>query len=388
MQKESIINIINKYKRLADTTQDRKVAYKYGQIACYIEDNFEILEEDAYQYEWQLLGIAYKKQIEKTLKIIFEDRVYLTNETTEQISLSVQLSSGELIKTKKMRYRVFYDKLPELLNVIRKKENELFISNRKKRIEERLKIVFADYEYFTNETTEQISLSVHLSNGKLFETAKMSHKAFYDKLPSFLIAIKEVEHVMSKSKFKFNVTPIENEEVRLRIELERSAPSKLKFNSYSELCEYCNKSENFTNYNAVDILEIINAAEKFFPLRLNELAKLHKLPKPKGVMVCRSSQYLGCSYFWSRYVGLNIDLLCYNAKGMEETFVHELCHFVIPNHSENFYNLLYSKVKKRSETLYKENKELSKIFAQFYDSKTAKKRELVKYFQEKQNSEC
>jgi len=380
MQKEEIRNIINKYKELADATPAERADRRY-QIVRHLEDNFQILEDDIYQKEWDLLDFAFKKMAEENLKTVFADYVYFVNEKADRISLSVRLNNGEIFETKEMNFTSFYFKLPELLDAVEKREKELLDIAFKKQIEEKLKKVFADYVYFTNKTPDQIALFVRLNNGKIFETASMTYQNFYDELPDLLNSVMDVERFISKSKFKFNLTQ-PNNEAKLRFKLEQSAPSKLKLNSYSELCEYCSKSENFENYNVRDILEIISAAEKFFLLRLNELAELHDLPKAKEIIVDRERRAWGRCDYRGKLIWLNINLLCYSAIDRETTFVHELCHFIVHDHSKDFYNLLYSKVEKNClEEI--ENKKLRKIFAQFYDSKTGKKKELVKYFQEK-----
>jgi hypothetical protein len=63
MQKETIDNIITKYRALADSTDDGEKADKYSRFVWFIEENIELFEEDeSYETEDDLLD--YFKEVE------------------------------------------------------------------------------------------------------------------------------------------------------------------------------------------------------------------------------------------------------------------------------------------------------------------------------------
>jgi predicted metal-dependent hydrolase len=147
-------------------------------------------------------------------------------------------------------------------------------------------------------------------------------------------------------------------------EIQNFEPSALHFNSYDELCQYCEKAENFTRKTKLtDILSIIEAAEKYFPIRLNELAEEYGFAKVECRVVL-SDKFFGrrCD---SGSIELGIDMLCYDKKCREGVFIHELCHTKYPNHSLQFFQLLHSFVDRDYDCCYP-NKHLYKMVQCFY----------------------
>ena len=242
------------------------------------------------------------------------------------------------------------------------------------------------YLYFINETASKTTLSVLLKNGMTFETAKKDCSTFVKDFSDIINTIKELDVVLPQKKYKYTINQ-KNDDSKLYFDLMKSEPSDLKFNSYSELCEYCVDIENFKNYKITDIAAIISAAEKFFPVRINELAELHNLPKPDEVVVENQGGRLGVCWR-SIKIGLNIVLLSYDTKSRESVFVHELCHLVHNNHSTDFKNLLKSKLGKDFKERYYlgdiANEKLHNKLEQFYNKKIGKKKNCVKCFQDMQ----
>ena len=119
---------------------------------------------------------------------------------------------------------------------------------------------------------------------------------------------------------------------------------KTSFISYDELCSYCSCEDFFQRkISHCEIVAILDATEKFFPIRLNELAKEYGFDEVTCSITYAKKAWGRCNWS-SRHISLNIVLLCYPKKTREGVFIHELCHLVHHNHSKAFYELLYSMV--------------------------------------------
>ena len=130
---------------------------------------------------------------------------------------------------------------------------------------------------------------------------------------------------------------------------------KTSFISYDELCSYCSCKDFFQRkISHREIVAILDATEKFFPIRLNELAKQYGFDEVTCSITYARKALGRCSYS-ERHISLNIVLLCYPKIMREGVFIHELCHLTHNNHSKAFYELLYSMVDRNYKVGHYEN---------------------------------
>jgi hypothetical protein len=211
------------------------------------------------------------------------------------------------------------------------------------------------YPYFTEESEESIHLDVKMKNGEYFtfglhmpnnthfldmvgrqyEKCCLDHlNDFYNKIPQIFSVLQGIDSLTTPSDTKttFIIFYEIDKSFEPKFELHSLPPSSLTFNSYEELCRYCAVPENFTEQTrANDILAIVKAAEKYFPVRLNELAREMGLPETDNCIVyipkvgiLDRREVLGLSYAgWNR-IELNIKLLGYEKKIREGVFSHQL----------------------------------------------------------------
>jgi hypothetical protein len=72
MQKEEIEKIIDKYRKLSLSNIDEKKAHKYERFVYFIEENFEIFEEDEY-YETEKELMENFEEVESDTSFEYSD---------------------------------------------------------------------------------------------------------------------------------------------------------------------------------------------------------------------------------------------------------------------------------------------------------------------------
>jgi hypothetical protein len=258
------------------------------------------------------------------------------------------------------------------------------------------------YPYFTEESDGCITLHVKMKNGEYitfgshtpnnpyyldsiggqggYEKYCMENlNDFYNKIPLIVSALQGIESLTTSTGTKntYFIHNTEDKGLETKFELRSLPPSSLKFSSYEELCRYCAVPENFTDEaKANDILAVIEAAEEYFPVRLNELAREMGFPETDNCIVnipkvgiSNRRDVLGMSYAgWNR-IELSIKLLGYDEKVREGIFNHQLrCTANVYDSDAWKKSPLKYLVKPSSEPDYFTcNKRLNTLLEQFYD---------------------
>ncbi len=83
-------------------------------------------------------------------------------------------------------------------------------------------------------------------------------------------------------------------------------------------------------------------AQIYFMKRVNYFTDTFSyFPKPIVKLRYMRTMFGNC-YFRQNIIKLNPILMKYDSKVIDSVIVHELCHFLVPNHSKDFYNHVYA----------------------------------------------
>jgi hypothetical protein len=270
------------------------------------------------------------------------------------------------------------------------------------------------YPYFTEEYDGGITLYVKMKNGEYFtfglhtpnnphyldligkqgESEKYCVKNlndFYNKIPQIFSVLQGIDSLTTPSDTKntYILYGAIDTNIATKFELRSLPPSSLTFNSYEELCRYCAVPDNFTDEtNANDILAIIETAEKYFPVRLNELAREMGFSETYNCVVnipkinFSEREALGLSYKgWNR-IELSIKLLGYDDATRESVFRHQLrctakrkinsqvyenCRYLIEDDADSKFPLHYLARASSEPDYFTCNKRLITLLERFYN---------------------
>jgi hypothetical protein len=268
------------------------------------------------------------------------------------------------------------------------------------------------YPYFTEEYDGGITLYVKMKNGEYFtfglhtpnnphylDMADENYEKYceenlndsYNKIPQIFSVLQGIDSLTTPSDTKnaYILYGCMDTNLATKFELRSLPPSSLTFNSYEELCRYCAVSENFTEETkANDILAIIEAAEKYFPVRLNELAREMGFSETDNCVVnipkinFSKHEALGLSYKgWNR-IELSIKLLGYDEATREGVFRYQLrctakskinsqenenCRYLLDGDENSKFPLMYLARPSSEPDYYTCNKHLITLLEGFYD---------------------
>ena len=176
-------------------------------------------------------------------------------------------------------------------------------------------------------------VSKKLAYRTLLENIDIIRK-MYEKDNSTILksALKNEEYMLyNGKKIKLKINFINEEKVVINME-----ESYLKIEVYNEL----------TDEEKIDIVK--KTLTKFFKKKLDDIlnerleyfSKIMKIEYSKYSIKKMSSRYGSCNPK-TKKLNFNVNLIFMEEEVRDSIIVHELSHIVYPNHSNDFYNLVY-----------------------------------------------